>query len=115
MVVSTSALPASRAALSIVVAQHFKDQNPIPVYRRVRDTGIKFPDGLKYIGSGSNPISTAASSSWNAKMPDCCRNGCSPIIAIVRDRAGDTEQGNARGRRAVSGPGLERGDRTPTL
>ena len=34
-----------------MVIERFRDRDPIPVYRRVRDAGIKFPDGLKYIGS----------------------------------------------------------------
>jgi hypothetical protein len=34
-----------------MVIERFGDRDPIPVYRRVRDAGIKFPDGLKYIGS----------------------------------------------------------------
>ena len=34
-----------------MVIERFGDRDPIPVYRRVRDTGITFPDGLKYIGS----------------------------------------------------------------
>ena len=28
-----------------MVIERFKDRDPIPVYRRVRDPGIKFPDG----------------------------------------------------------------------
>jgi hypothetical protein len=27
-----------------MVIERFKDQDPIPVYKRVRDPGIKFPD-----------------------------------------------------------------------
>ena len=38
-----------------MVIERFKDQNPIPVYRRVRDPGITFPEGLKYIGSWIEP------------------------------------------------------------
>ena len=34
-----------------MVIERFKDRDPIPVYRRVRDPGIKFPEGLKYLGS----------------------------------------------------------------
>jgi hypothetical protein len=40
-----------------MVIERFKDRDPIPVYRRVRDAGIKFPEGLS---PGSSPISTAA-------------------------------------------------------
>ena len=38
-----------------MVIERFKDRDPIPVYRRVRDPGIKFPDGLKYVGSWIEP------------------------------------------------------------
>jgi len=38
-----------------MVIERFKNQDPIPVYRRVRDPGIKFPAGLTYIGSWIEP------------------------------------------------------------
>jgi hypothetical protein len=38
-----------------MVIERFKDRDPIPVYKRVRDAGIKFPDGLKYVGSWVEP------------------------------------------------------------
>ena len=38
-----------------MVIERFKDQDAIPVYRRVRDKGIKFPEGLKYVGSWIEP------------------------------------------------------------
>ena len=38
-----------------MVIERFKDRDPVPVYRRVRDPGIQFPDGLKYIGSWIEP------------------------------------------------------------
>ena len=38
-----------------MVIERFKNQDPIPVYRRVRDPGIAFPEGLKYIGSWIEP------------------------------------------------------------
>jgi hypothetical protein len=34
-----------------MVIERFKDRDPIPVYRHVRDHGIKFPEGLTYVGS----------------------------------------------------------------
>jgi hypothetical protein len=37
-----------------MVIERFKDRDPIPVYRRVRDAGIKFP-GLSYVGSWIEP------------------------------------------------------------
>jgi ribosomal protein S12 methylthiotransferase accessory factor YcaO len=44
-----------------MVIERFKDRDPIPVYKRVRDQGIKFPEGLTS-GAGSSRTSTAASS-----------------------------------------------------
>jgi hypothetical protein len=38
-----------------MVIERFKDRDPIPVYQRVRDSGIKFPEGLKYVGSWIEP------------------------------------------------------------
>ncbi len=38
-----------------MVIERFKNQDPIPVYKRVRDPGIKFPDGLTYVGSWIEP------------------------------------------------------------
>ena len=38
-----------------MVIERFKDQDPNPVYRRVRDPGIKFPEGLSYVGSWIEP------------------------------------------------------------
>ena len=34
-----------------LIIEHFKDANPVPVYRRFRDQGRMMPDGLKYVGS----------------------------------------------------------------
>ncbi len=34
-----------------MVIERFKNQDPIPVYRRVRNPRIKFPNGLTYVGS----------------------------------------------------------------
>ena len=38
-----------------MVIERFKDRDPIPVYRRVRNPGIQFPDRLKYVGSWIEP------------------------------------------------------------
>src|SRR5882762_6182580 len=38
-----------------MVIERFKDRDAIPVYRRVRDQGIKFPEGLTYVGSWVEP------------------------------------------------------------
>ena len=44
-----------------MVIERFKDRDPIPVYKRVRDAGIEFPEGLTYVGSWIEPNSIAAS------------------------------------------------------
>src|SRR5260370_6890150 len=38
-----------------MVIERFKDRDPIPVCKRVRDAGIKFPEGLTYVGSWIEP------------------------------------------------------------
>jgi hypothetical protein len=38
-----------------MVIERFKDRDAIPVYKRVRDQGIKFPGRLKYVGSWIEP------------------------------------------------------------
>ena len=38
-----------------MVIERFKDRDPIPVYQHVRDAGIKFPEGLNYVGSWIEP------------------------------------------------------------
>lgn len=34
-----------------MVIEHFRDADPVPVYRRFRDKGRMMPDGLVYVGS----------------------------------------------------------------
>jgi Protein of unknown function (DUF3303) len=34
-----------------MIVERFKDQNPVPVYRRFRDRGRLAPDGLIYLSS----------------------------------------------------------------
>lgn len=34
-----------------MIVEHFKNDDPIPVYRRFRDRGRLAPDGLQYISS----------------------------------------------------------------
>ena len=38
-----------------MVVERFKDRDAVPVYRRVRDQGRAFPDGLKYVDSWIEP------------------------------------------------------------
>lgn len=37
--------------MQFIVVEHFRDRDPVPVYRRFRDRGRLAPDGLTYIGS----------------------------------------------------------------
>lgn len=34
-----------------LIIEHFKDGDPVPVYRRFRDHGRQVPDGLTYVSS----------------------------------------------------------------
>jgi hypothetical protein len=38
-----------------MVIERFKDQDAVPVYKRVRDEGRKLPEGLKYLSSWVEP------------------------------------------------------------
>jgi hypothetical protein len=38
-----------------MVIERFRDNDMVPVYRRVRDSGRMLPDGLKYIDSWVEP------------------------------------------------------------
>jgi hypothetical protein len=37
--------------LLYMIIENFKDQNPVPVYRRFRDRGRLAPEGLRYLSS----------------------------------------------------------------
>jgi hypothetical protein len=39
------------AALLYMIVECFKNQDPVPVYRRFRDRGRLAPEGLKYVSS----------------------------------------------------------------
>ncbi len=34
-----------------MIVEHFKDADPLPIYRRFRDHGRMAPDGLQYVSS----------------------------------------------------------------
>ncbi|MGZ8845095.1 MAG: DUF3303 domain-containing protein [Pyrinomonadaceae bacterium] len=38
-------------ALRYMIVEHFKNRDPLPVYRRFRDSGRLAPDGLEYVTS----------------------------------------------------------------
>jgi hypothetical protein len=39
------------AIVLYMIVEHFKNDDPIPVYRRFRDQGRLAPDGLQYVSS----------------------------------------------------------------
>jgi hypothetical protein len=43
-----------------MVVEHFKDKDPVPVYRRFRDRGRLAPEGLQYL------------TSWVDEKLECC-------------------------------------------
>ena len=95
-----------------MVIERFKNQDPIPVYRRVRDPGIKFPEGLTYVGSWIEPNFDRC---FQLMECDDLRLLQQWVLANNRD-LGMTfeivpvvpEQGDARSRRAVPGQEIER-------
>ena len=38
-----------------MIIERFKDQDPVPIYRRLRDDGRTLPDGLTYLDSWIEP------------------------------------------------------------
>jgi hypothetical protein len=38
-------------SLLYMIVEHFKNQDPVPVYRRFRDCGRLAPEGLRYLSS----------------------------------------------------------------
>jgi hypothetical protein len=38
-----------------MVIERFRDNDMVPIYRRVRDAGRRLPDGLKYVDSWVEP------------------------------------------------------------
>jgi Protein of unknown function (DUF3303) len=89
-----------------MVIERFKDRDPIPVYKRVRDAGIKFPEGLTYVGSWIEPNFDRCFQLMECDdlrlLQEWILN-CQGAGHDIRDRAGGAEQGNAGGRRAVFG------------
>jgi len=49
-----------------MIIERFKNQDPIPVYRRVRERGRSLPDGLKYM-----VLSRIFRTFDQAAAPDC--------------------------------------------
>ena len=43
-----------------MIVEHFRDGDPVPVYRRFRDKGRMAPEGLRYV------------TSWVARDLSCC-------------------------------------------
>ena len=88
-----------------MVIERFRDRDPIPVYRRVRDAGIKFPEGLKYVGSWIEPNFDRCFQLM--ECDDAAAAGVDTELSRfghdLRDRAGGAEHGDPGSRRAVPG------------
>jgi len=87
-----------------MVIERFKNQDPIPVYQRVRDPGIKFPDGLKYVGSWIEPNFDRCFQLMECddlRLIAAMGAGQQPRSRHdLRDRSRGAEQGDAGSRRA---------------
>jgi len=89
-----------------MVIERFKDRDPIPVYKRVRDQGIKFPEGLTYVGSWIEPNFDRCFQLMecdDARLLQEWVLNCQGARHDLRDRTRRAEQGNPRSRGAVSG------------
>ena len=47
----SSLIPCSGRVMRYMIVEHFRDGDPLPVYRRFRDRGRLAPDGLLYVDS----------------------------------------------------------------
>lgn len=45
-----------------MVIERFRDNDMVPIYRRLRESGRSLPDGLEYVDSCMNPTLSVASS-----------------------------------------------------
>jgi hypothetical protein len=75
-----------------MIIEHFRNQDPVPVYRRFRDRGRLAPDGLQYVSSwvdvklercfqlmeAENPVSLEA---WIANWSDLVEFEVYPVIS----------------------------------
>jgi hypothetical protein len=58
-----------------MVVDRFREGDPIPVYRRLRDKGRALPEGLRYVASWVTPFVlkmfgvTASSPHWLLRKP----------------------------------------------
>jgi hypothetical protein len=41
--------------MQFMIIEHFRNRDPKPIYRRVRDSGRLMPDGLRYVASWIEP------------------------------------------------------------
>ena len=37
--------------MQFMIIERFRDRDPLPIYRRLRDKGRQMPDGLRYVSS----------------------------------------------------------------
>ncbi|MBM3569367.1 MAG: DUF3303 domain-containing protein [Alphaproteobacteria bacterium] len=41
--------------MQFMIVERFKNRDPLPIYRRLRDKGRQMPDGLSYVASWIEP------------------------------------------------------------
>ncbi len=65
-----------------VVIERFKNQDPIPVYKRVRDPGINISEGLKHVRSWIEPNFDRCFQLMECDDLRLLQHRCSPTTAI---------------------------------
>lgn len=82
-----------------MVIERFRDNDMIPVYRRVRDAGRMLPEGLLYIDSWIEPSFARCFQLMECSDLACSRSGCSSGGgAGLSSRSSPWSQARTRGR-----------------
>jgi len=100
------------ARMLYMIIEHFRDGDPVPVYRRFRDHGRLAPEGLRYVASwvtedfrGCFQImeceDRALLTQWTTRWDDLIEFEVIPVVTSGSGRA----EGCGAGRR---GPGSDR-------
>ncbi len=92
-----------------MVIEHFKDNDMLPIYKRVRDAGRMLPDGLRYVDSWIEPNFARC---FQLMECDDLQAVSAMDVAVarfgrdIRDCPCRAKQGHARRRRSPSGQAL---------
>ena len=81
-----------------MIIEHFRDGDPVPVYRRFRDHGRLAPEGLRYVASwvtedfrGCFQImeceDRAVLTQWTARWDDLVEFGVIPVVTSAQAAA----------------------------